>query len=296
MKAVLADLLSANEPIVTDGSMATALAARGLRAEAHPGPWNLTHPHQVSEIHRTFVEAGARLILTNSAHCSRIALSLYDLEEQIAAINRAAAQLARRVADAAPGPVLVAGAIGPAGEMLTPYGTLDHHKARGIFEEQAGYLVEGGVDLFWIDTMIDLKEAQAAIEGCRSAAPGLPVVATLSFEYGGRTLMEYTPAEVMEALWHYELAAIGSSCGNGIGEILVVIKEMRAFDPAAVLAARADAGLCHIYDGHTTYNATPEEMAVYALTAHDLGAKLIGGCCGCTADHIRAIAQVLACS
>ncbi|GAB4476953.1 MAG: betaine--homocysteine S-methyltransferase [Anaerolineae bacterium] len=293
MKAALADLLGEDGPIITDGSMITALAARGLRPDAHPGLWNLTHPRQVSEIHRAFTAAGAHIILTNSARCSRIFLSLYDLDGQVTVINRAAARLARQAADAAPGPVLVAGAIGPAGEMLVPYGTLDYHKAREAFEEQARCLAEGGVDLFWIDTMIDLKETQAAIEGCRSAAPELPVVATLSFEYGGRTLMDYAPAEVMEALWHYELTAVGASCGNGIDEILVVIKEMRTFDPLAILAARADAGLCHICDGQARYNATPEEMAAYALAAHELGAKLIGGCCGCTAEHIRAIAQAL---
>ncbi len=293
MNNPLQQLLAAETPLLIDGGMGTMLMAAGLEQGNPPEEWNITHPDRVRAIHRGYVEAGARVILTNSFGGTRFRLGLHNLQDRVGELNRAAAALARAEADAAPHPVLVAGSMGPTGELLEPLGTMTFEQARDAFAEQAAALAEGGVDLLWIETMSDLNEVKAAIEGARAACD-LPIAATMTFDTNGRTMMGVTPTLALQTLRSYNLAAIGANCGNGPDEIESVIQAMRAADPDILLIAKSNAGLPKWVDGELTYDGTPEVMAGYARRARALGANIIGACCGSTPAHIQAMRTALA--
>jgi 5-methyltetrahydrofolate--homocysteine methyltransferase len=209
-------------------------------------------------------------------------------------LNEAAAQLARAEADAAPGPVVVAGDIGPTGTMLVPTGTLEFDAAVSLFEEQAGALVAGGADVIWIETMYDLEEVRAAVEGTRKAAPDVPLVTTMTFDQHGHTMYGISPEKALETLGSFDVLALGGNCGNGPDEIQMVVEKMRAANHDAVLIAKANAGVPRLNEsGDAVYDASPQEMAEYAVKVRGLGAHIIGACCGSTPDHVRAIAQAL---
>jgi 5-methyltetrahydrofolate--homocysteine methyltransferase len=273
--------------------MGTNLIELGLEVGVPTGVWNVDEPDRVRKVHRDFIEAGAQIILTNTFVCNRLSLKLYDLADRAVELTRAAARAARAEADAADAPVVVGGSIGPTGDILEPLGTLSHDEACETFEQQAKVLAGGGIDAFWIETMSDPEEVRAAVEGCRRADPDLPIVMTMSFERGGRTLMGVTPAQAMEALKRFGAVAVGGNCGSSLDEIEVVIDEMHIADPGAVLVAKANAGLPHTEGDVTAYDATPEDMATYAKAVYERGARIIGACCGSTPAHIRAIAQAL---
>lgn len=298
MKATLQDLLAAGGPILADGAMGTLLTAQGLPAGSPPPLWNVERPEAVRAVHRAYIEAGSQIILTNSFVASRVLLGRYGLGERAAELNEAAARLARAEADAADRPVVVAGSIGPTGEMLEPLGTLSFEDAKAAFAEQAGALAAGapatgGVDVFWIETMSDLEEVRAAVEGCRQAAPGLPLVTTMTFDTGGRTMMGVTPERALETMSGLGAMALGANCGNGPDEIEDVIRKMHAANPGATLVAKANAGRPRLENGVAVFDATPPVMAGYAARMRALGATIIGGCCGNTPDHIRAMARAL---
>ncbi|MCZ7545024.1 MAG: homocysteine S-methyltransferase family protein [Anaerolineae bacterium] len=214
MKSTLETLLAPGRPVLADGAMGTLLTAQGLPAGTPPPLWNAEQPEKVQAVHRAYIEAGAQIILTNSFVASRVMLDRYGLGERAAELNRAAAEIARAVADAADRPVVVAGSIGPTGAMLEPYGTLSFADAQAAFAEQAAALADGGVDVFWVETMSDLEEARAAVEGCREAAPDVPVVATMTFDTGGRTMMGTTPEQALEALSGMGAAALGATAAT----------------------------------------------------------------------------------
>jgi 5-methyltetrahydrofolate--homocysteine methyltransferase len=237
--------------------------------------------------------AGAKIILTNSFGGTRLRLARHNLSDRARDLNRAAARLARAEADAADQPVAVGGSMGPTGEMLAPLGSLEFEDAVAAFEEQAGALVEGGVDVLWIETMSDLEEVRAAVEGCRRAAPGFPLVTTMTFDTRGRTMMGVTPENAVQSLGEYGVIALGANCGNGPAEIEGVIVKMHRTGAGISLVAKANAGLPHMVDGVTVYDATPDDMAHYALRVRAQGARIIGTCCGSTPDHVRAIARAL---
>jgi 5-methyltetrahydrofolate--homocysteine methyltransferase len=293
MKTSLQDLMAPGRPVTVDGAMGTNLIELGLEVGVPTGVWNVDEPDRVRKVHRDFIEAGAQIILTNTFVCNRLSLKLYDLEDRAVELTRAAARAARAEADAADAAVVVGGSIGPTGDILEPLGTLSHDEACETFEQQAKVLAGGGIDAFWIETMSDPEEVRAAVEGCRRADPDLPIVMTMSFERGGRTLMGVTPAQAMEALKGFGAVAVGGNCGSSLDEIEVVIDEMHIADPGAVLVAKANAGLPHTEGDVTAYDATPEDMATYAKAVYERGARIIGACCGSTPAHIRAIAQAL---
>jgi 5-methyltetrahydrofolate--homocysteine methyltransferase len=189
--------------------------------------------------------------------------------------------------------VVVAGDIGPTGSIMLPYGEMEFDEAVDVFAEQAGALVEGGVDVLWIETMSDLEEVRAAVEGARRAAPGFPLVATMTFDTHGRTMMGVSPEKALEALSSYDVMVLGGNCGNGPGEIETVIEKMTAAGSTLPLIAKSNAGIPHLEDGVPVYDATPEVMAAHAIKVRDLGARIIGGCCGNTPAHIRAMAVAL---
>ena len=288
----LKDLLETEEYLLLDGVMGTMLMAAGLESGDPPEEWNVLFPERVRAVHRAYIQAGSRLVLTNSFGGNRYRLSLHQLQERVTELNRAAAANARAEADATPHTVLVGGSMGPTGELMEPMGTLTFEGAKAAFTEQAAALAEGGVDVIWIETMSDLNEVKAAIQGAREASE-LPIAATMTFDTHGHTMMGVSPAKAAESLQGFDLAVIGANCGNGPAEIESVIQTMHATNPQAILVAKANAGLPKYVNKELVYDGTPEVMAGYALRVRDLGAQLIGGCCGSTPAHIRAMAEAL---
>jgi 5-methyltetrahydrofolate--homocysteine methyltransferase len=285
-------MLKAGHPILLDGGMGTSLYTAGIEPGVAPDEWNLTHPDVIRGIHRAYIEAGSQVILTNTFGGNRYRLAFNDLGDRVADINRVGAQLARAEADAAGHTVLVAGSVGPTGQLMEPYGTLTRANAQEAFAEQAAALVDGGVDLLWIETMSDLDEVEAAVNGAREVCD-LEVAATLSFGMNSHTMMGVSPAQAIERLRPLDLVAIGANCGTGSPDAEQAVEAMRAVHPGATLIAKPNAGLPEESNGEFIYSEGPSEMAGHARLLNDLGAGLIGGCCGSTPAHLRAMAAAL---
>ena len=289
----LQDLVAEQGVLLLDGAMGTLLMEMGLTSGDPPEDWNVRYPERIEEVHRRYIDAGSRLILTNSFGGSRFRLKLHRLDNRVTELNRAAAGIARRAADAAPHKVLVAGSIGPTGELLEPLGAMSFDEAKAAFAEQAAALAEGGVDLLWVETMSDLEEVRAAVEGAREATD-LPVAATMTFDTNRHTMMGVSPEQAVQALGKMGLVALGANCGNGPDEIEEVIARMRAQNPDVLLIAKANAGIPHFTGDELVYDGTPALMGEYARHVRDLGANLVGGCCGNTPEHIAHMAEALA--
>ncbi|PWH17287.1 MAG: hypothetical protein DDG59_08225 [Anaerolineae bacterium] len=206
-------------------------------------------------------------------------------------INLAAAKLARQVADDFPN-VLVAGSMGPTGELMTPLGKLTFEDAVQAFAEQAAGLSSGGVDVIWIETMADLQEVKAAVQGARSVTR-LPIAVTMTFESRGRTMMGVTPEQLVQLAQELELSAVGANCGKGPQELEAVIERMQRAGCQLPIIAKANAGIPKLVDGKVVYDGSPEIMAEHAQTVRHHGAKLIGACCGSSPEHIREMRQAL---
>jgi 5-methyltetrahydrofolate--homocysteine methyltransferase len=293
MQTTLQELLATNETILLDGAMGTILFELGLQHGDSPELWNIEQADKIRSVHRQYIEAGSQLILTNTFGCNRKRLELHKLSGRATELNMAAAKLARAEADAASPPILVAGDIGPSGSILIPYGEMEYEEAVEVFTEQAKALVEGGVDVLWIETMSDLGEIKAAIEACKNVAPEIPIIATMTFDTHGRTMFGVKPEQALEALHDLAVVALGGNCGNGTKEIETVIEKMRATNPDVTLIAKANAGIPHLENGVAVYDAQPEDMGEYARNVLKLGATFIGACCGSTPAHIRAMAVAL---
>ena len=282
----LTSLLAQRPWLLADGATGSNLFNLGLQSGDAPELWNSTHPERIAQLERDFVDAGADIILTNTFGGTRYRLKLHNAADRVAELNEKAATIARGEADRAGHTVLVAGSIGPTGEILEPLGPLSLADARDAFAEQAAALARGGADLLWIETMSSVEETEAAVAGARST--GLPVVATLSFDTNGRTMMGITPSELAGLHRKHHLAACGSNCGVSPSELVASIVNLAAAsDSSAVLVAKANCGIPQYVDGAIRFNGTPELMAVYAGLALDAGARIIGGCCGTTPEHLR---------
>jgi 5-methyltetrahydrofolate--homocysteine methyltransferase len=273
--------------------MGTVLFAAGLEQGDPPELWNLKHPERVAEVHQAYLQAGSQILLTNTFGGSRLRLALHNAESEVSAANGAAAEILRKVADQSDKDIIVAGDLGPTGEVLTPYGELAFQDAKEAFKEQASALIAGGVDLIWIETMSDLEEVRAAVEGTREVSKEIPMVTTMTFDTHGRTMMGVTPEQAFETLSGFGVTALGGNCGNGPEEIIDVVTKMRAIDQETILVAKANAGIPELVKGKAVYRATPETMADYAIQSYQAGARVIGACCGSTPDHISAISQAL---
>lgn len=292
--SVVAEWLT--QPRTYDGAKGTLLAphlpAAG-RAQSDAVEWlNLLAPELVREAHRAYIDAGAEAIQTNTFQGNRLALEGHGLGDRVREVNVAGARLA---VEAAAGRVLVAGSIGPSGRLLVTR-EVDRQTLVASFAEQAAALAEGGVDFIHLETMYDLDEGLAAIEGVR-AATQLPVVLTVSFERGDaskgyRTLMGVSPREVVGAVGRLGLLALGANCGRGLDGYEQILRELAG--AGLPLVAKLNAGLPQVMDGRTVYDVAPPAMAAYARRSLELGARLIGACCGSTPAHIRAIAAALA--
>lgn len=283
-------LLNQKPVLVADGATGTMLQKAGLAPGAASERWNLENPDAIRALHKGYVDAGADMVLTNTFGGSPARLERDGLREQTRAVNLAAAQLAREMAGDA---VLVMGDIGPTGQMLEPLGLLSYEDAVAGFAAQAAALAEGGVDAILIETMSDLNEAKAAVEGARQATD-LPILVTMSFDTKGRTMMGVKPEKAAKTLWSLGVDVIGANCGRTLSETLTAVLKMREAVPDAVLMAKPNAGLPHIEGGDMVYDVTPDIMVDYARKfVAEANVKIFGGCCGSTPEHIRAVAIAL---
>ena len=287
-------LVAANDTIIADGAMGTMLFATGLLFGDPPEVWNLSKPDIVRRIHRGYLDAGSQIIMTNTFGGNRMRLSLHGLQDRVAELNQTAAILLRSEVEAAGGTALVAGDIGPTGAILAPTGTMEYDEAVDIFAEQAAALVAGGVDVIWIETMSDLNEIKAAIEGVRRVSPGIALITTMTFDTRGHTMMGVSPEQALAHLTAWGADAVGGNCGNGPDELIAVVQRMQAAGPMVPLVAKSNAGMPELVDMRAVYRADPKTMARAALTMRDSGARIVGGCCGTTPAHLELIAETIA--
>ncbi|MFO1058593.1 MAG: betaine--homocysteine S-methyltransferase [Dongiaceae bacterium] len=294
----LARLLAARPFLLADGATGTNLFEMGLMTGDAPELWNFDQPGKIAELHRRMIRAGADIVLTNSFGGTRHRLKLHKAEGRVHEINLAAARIARRVADeegAALGrEIVVAGSMGPTGELFQPLGPLTVAEGTEAFAEQAAGLVEGGVDVLWVETMSSKDEVEAAVAG--AGRTGLPVVCTMSFDTNGRTMMGVTPAEAAGFVHqlHPHPAGYGANCGVGAAELVMTIVGMaKSAEAGDVLVAKGNCGVPRYVDGKIQYDGTPPLMADYARLARDAGARIIGGCCGTSPEHLAAMRAAL---
>ena len=284
----LSALLGADRPVLLDGAMGTLLQDSGLEDGAPGELWNLENPDAVRAAHAAYAEAGARLLTTNTFGGTRPRLDMHGLGDRVAEVNRTAAQIARSVADESG--LLVAGDLGPTGELLAPLGTMTPDEAQALFAEQLAALVEGGIDLVLVETLSDLGEADAAIAAARDVAPGLPVVVTMSFDTNVRTMMGVRPSQAVAHLAAAGADAVGANCGRGPAEMETIAADMaQARTGDVLLVAQSNAGLPQVVGDHFEYDATPDDLAAHAARLAGLGIDLVGGCCGSTPAHIAAM-------
>lgn len=292
LTTLLADRFGTHSPVLVDGGMGTLLQDRGLDDGGAGELWNADRPDEIRGCHQAYAEAGARLLTTNTFGGTRPRLQMHGLEDRVHELNRAAAALAREVADVHG--ILVAGDLGPTGELMEPLGTMSAADAQAIFEEQLRGLAEGGIDLVLVETMSDLGEVRAAVSAARSVVPALPVVATLSFDTNLRTMMGVRPADAVTALAAEGVDAVGANCGRGPAEMATIAAQLAEARPEGLLlVAQSNAGLPQVVGDHFEYDATPSDMAEHARELHKLGIDLIGGCCGSTPAHLAAMSDAV---
>jgi 5-methyltetrahydrofolate--homocysteine methyltransferase len=298
MTGRLVRMLDRHPYLLADGATGTNYFEMGLQSGDAPELWNLDHPERVADLHRRMIEAGADIILTNSFGGTRYRLKLHQMDNRVAELNQAAARIARRVADEMGEKlgreIAVAGSMGPTGELFEPLGPLTIAEGRAAFAEQAKALAAGGADVAWVETMSSKDELAAAVAGAGDS--GLPVVCTLSFDTNGHTMMGVTPAEVARLC--HGLAprplAFGANCGTGPAELVAALVNMApAEQPGDIIVAKGNCGVPHFDAGRIVYDGTPELMADYARMARDAGARIIGGCCGTSPEHLAAIRAAL---
>ncbi len=289
----LQSLIARKGVLLADGATGTNLFAMGLESGEAPELWNESQPEKVLALHRGFVEAGADIILTNSFGGTCHRLKLHQAQDRVRELNRIAAELARQVVAEVEREVIVAGSVGPTGELLEPLGALTYGEAVQAFAEQIEGLKEGGADVAWIETMSSAEEIRAAAEA--AIAVGLPYVYTGSFDTAGRTMMGLPPRDihgVADGLAEAPVA-VGANCGVGASDILSSLLDMADARPGAALVVKGNCGIPEFRGAEIHYSGTPELMADYARLAIDAGATIIGGCCGTSFAHLAAMRAAL---
>lgn len=289
----LAALLAERRVLLADGATGTTLFSMGLESGDAPELWNDEFPDRIVALHQGFVDAGADIILTNSFGGTRHRLKLHHAQDRVHELNRKAAEIARSVADAAGRPVIVGGSVGPTGELLQPLGALTYEEAVEAFREQIKGLKEGGADIAWIETMSAPDEIRAAAEA--AIAAGLPYVYTGSFDTAGRTMMGLAPADIHGVADGLSEApvAVGANCGVGASDILSSLLDMSEARPDTIMVVKGNCGIPEFRGTEIHYSGTPELMADYARLAVDAGARIVGGCCGTSCDHLVAMRAAL---
>ena len=289
----LTDLLAEHSPVLVDGGMGTLLQDRGLDDGGAGELWNVDRPDAVRDSHEAYAQAGARILTTNTFGGTRPRLQMHGLEDRVHELNAAAAAIARSVAGERG--LLVAGDLGPTGELLVPLGTMSPEEAEEIFAEQLRGLRDGGIDVVLIETMSDLAEVEAAVRAARSVVPDLPVIATLSFDTNLRTMMGVRPGDAVTALAAAGVDAVGANCGRGPEEMEAIAAQLAQARPEGLLlVAQSNAGLPQVVGDHFEYDKTPADLAQHALALHEIGIDLIGACCGSTPEHIAAMRDAVA--
>ena len=289
----LSKLLATRDWLMADGATGTNLFNMGLSSGEPPEMWNVDQPDNIRALYRGAVEAGSDIFLTNSFGGNASRLKLHGAQDRVRELNRVAAALGREIADASGRRVVVAGSMGPTGEIFVPMGTLTHAVAVEMFHEQAEGLKEGGADVLWIETISAAEEYRAAAEA--AALAGMPWCGTMSFDTAGRTMMGLTSsamAAMVEALPNPPLA-FGANCGVGAADLMRTVLGFNAQGSSRPVIAKGNAGIPKYHDGHIHYDGTPALMAEYAVLARDAGVRIIGGCCGTMPEHLRAMRDAL---
>jgi len=283
------------ETILADGAMGTMLHARGSGFDKCFDELNLTNPAAVAEIHREYIEAGAQLIITNTFGANRFKLSKHGLADEVAQINRAGVELAKRVVAASFREVMIAGDVGPLGVRIAPFGRVRPEEARAAFAGQIQVLAEAGADLIVIETMSDLYEIQEAIKAAKQTC-ALPIVASVTFTRDDRTLLGDDPAKVAQILAQAGADVLGVNCSGGPSQLLRILRQMRqavANGPQRYFWVKPNAGWPEQVGGRIMYPADPEYFGEYAVSLQEAGANVVGGCCGTTPQHIAAMKKAL---
>lgn len=278
--------------LMGDGAMGTWLQSAGLEPGDAPERLNVENPEAVLSVHLAYLEAGADVVTTNTFGGNRFRLDLHDAGDRVHEWNKAGAAVARRAADAETREVLVAGSIGPTGAFIEPVGDLSFDEAKREFSVQCAALAEGGADFILIETMSDLEEVHAAVEGARVAG-NLPVLCTMTFDTHGRTMMGTSPEEAVRAAVDFGILAFGSNCGNGPDEMEKISEKMLETSPGIPLIIQSNAGIPRMEGEQVVYDVDPGRMARHAGRLQELGVRYIGGCCGTGPDHIRAMLETI---
>ena len=290
----LVELLKSGKPILSDGAMGTMLHQRGVTFEGCFDSLNLSQPALVADIHRKYIEAGSQLIQTNTFGANRYKLAQHGLDIKLVEINTAGVELARRAVMASFKNVLIAGDVGPLGVRMAPFGRVQPEQARAAFAAQISALAKAGADLIIIETMTDLYEIVEAVKASKETAPGLPIVASMTFTRDNRTLLGDPPAKVARRIHEEGADVIGINCSGGPNQLLTILKQMKEALPDGLFSIMPNAGWPEQVEGRIMYPAAPEYFGEYAQSFWQAGACLIGGCCGTTPAHIKAMSDVLA--
>lgn len=284
-------------PLLMDGAFGTVLHSRGVPIDQSFDEVNLTNPALVAEIHRSYIDAGADLIETNTFGANRYKLGENGLQHKVEEINRAAVSIARRVISGAFKDILLAASIGPLGVRLAPLGRVSFSEAQEAFAEQIRALYNAepeGIDLLIIETMSDIREIEAAVTAARSISDDLPIVAQMTFTRDDKTLLGYPPEAIATQLAMLDVDAVGINCSGGPAQVLRLISIVRKLAPAIPISAAPNAGWPEqMQGGRVMYPATADYFGDYARAFVEAGVNLIGGCCGTTADHIRSMRHAL---
>lgn len=290
----LSKLLSSRDWLMADGATGTNLFNMGLSSGEPPEFWNIEKPENILKLYGAAVAAGSDIFLTNSFGANAARLKLHQAQGRVGELNRVAAELGREVADTAGRTVVVAGSVGPTGEIFEPMGSLTHDLAVEIFHEQAEALKAGGADVLWVETMSAFEEYAAAAEA--AARAGMPWCGTMSFDTAGRTMMGITSAALagmVESLPNPPIA-FGANCGVGASDLMRTVLGFEAAGTTRPIIAKGNAGIPKYHEGHIHYDGTPDLMAEYAVLARDAGVRIIGGCCGTMPEHLAAMHEALA--
>ncbi|WP_306114535.1 MULTISPECIES: betaine--homocysteine S-methyltransferase [unclassified Roseovarius] len=293
MTNALSRLMETRDWILADGATGTNLFNMGLESGEAPEIWNDQHPDRIQHLYKSTVDAGSDVFLTNSFGGNAARLKLHGEEKRANALSRISAEIGREVADKTDRDIVVAGSVGPTGEIMAPMGALTHELAVEIFHEQAEGLKDGGADVLWLETISAPEEYRAAAEAFKLA--DMPWCGTMSFDTAGRTMMGLTSADMatmVEKLDNPPLA-FGANCGVGASDLLRTVLGFVAQGTERPIVAKGNAGIPKYVDGHIHYDGTPDLMADYAVLARDAGATIIGGCCGTMPEHISKMREAL---
>jgi 5-methyltetrahydrofolate--homocysteine methyltransferase len=294
MSDLLQELLAERDYLVADGATGTNLMGMGLPPGQAPDLWNLDEPEKVARLHESFLEVGADIILTNTFGANRCRLGMEKAEDRTAEINQAGAGIALGAKQSAGRPVVVAGSMGPTGEIMAPLGPLSAERAEEVFSEQAQALALGGVDVLWIETIYAFGELEAAVAA--ATRTGLPVTSTMTFDTNGRTMMGDSPEDAACFIQTLPtpLVAYGANCGVGPATLVDGILGLRrGAKEGDVIIAKGNCGIPEMVDGEVVFRGDEDIMATYARLARDAGARIIGGCCGTSPHHLAAIVNSL---